>query len=262
MKYILIILFWLTVISLAAQPVFEHTYNESASITQLESLGEVYYSMDVMNKQLLLYNMEHSLLKTVPLPTPEGYYLADIQYVSETLFNNDNLIEFVYTYSKYVSIDLSYYYTYESKVINENGLVLLTLEGVGYTEVIQTTQGKKFLAYDYDYSVIPYRTYTHVYSLPDQTVKSVSRSVSGFETGDAYPNPASRQVNIPVTLPGGVSSGTLEITDLNGMKILTYPVTRSDANVVVPASQLAPGTYLYQVRAGHSLSTVKKIVIR
>jgi hypothetical protein len=218
--------------------------------------------MDVVNKQLLLYNMEHTLLKAVPLPTPEGYYLADIQHVSETLFNDDNLIEFVYIYSKYVSVDLSYYYTYESRVINENGTVLLTLEGVGYTEVIHTTEGNKFLAYAYDYSVIPYRTYTHVYGLPDQTIKSVSRTISGFEPGDAYPNPASRQVNIPVRLPGGVSSGTLEITDLNGRKMLSYPVKRSDSDVVMPASQLSPGTYLYQVRAGHSLSTAKKMVIR
>ncbi|MFH0757029.1 MAG: T9SS type A sorting domain-containing protein [Bacteroidota bacterium] len=262
MKCTLTMMFWLTAISLAAQPVFEHTFNESASITQLESLGEVYYSMDVVNKQLLLYNMEHTLLKTVPLPTPEGYYLVDIQHVSETMFNDDKLVEFVYNYSKYVPVDLSYYYTYESKLINENGTVLLTLEGVGYTDVIQTTEGKKFLAYAYDYSVIPYRTYTHVYGLPAQTTKSVSRSVSGFEPGDAYPNPAGRQVNIPVTLPGGVSSGTLEITDLNGRKMLTYPLTHSDTHVVMPASQLAPGTYLYQVRAGHSLSTAKKMVIR
>ncbi len=262
MKYTLIIMLCLTGITVLAQPVFENTYQESAGITQLETNGEVYYAMDVVNKQLHLYDLDHSLLKSVPLPTPEGYYLSDIQYVSETLFNNDELVEFVYTYSKYNSIDLSYYYTFESKLINENGIELLTLEGVGYTNVIQTTRGKKFLTYEYDYSVIPYRTYTHVYSLPNQTTKSVSPSISSFETGDAYPNPASRQVNIPIVLPGGVSSGTLEITDLNGRKILTYPVTGTDKNVVVPTRQLAPGTYLYQVSAGSSLSAARKIVIQ
>jgi hypothetical protein len=250
--------------ALLAQPVFEYTYDESATICQLENLGEIYYSMDVVNKRCLIYNMDHSLLKSIALPTPEGYYLADIQHVSETLFNDDNLLELVYIYSKYVPTETSYFYTFRTKLINEQGTILLTLpDGVGYTEVLETTEhGKKFLAYEYDYSVIPYRTYTHVYSLPESATKSVNRQ---NEQPDAYawPNPSSSQVHIPVALPDGVKTGSLVITDTGGRGLFTYPVSSVDNHVLLPARQFSPGTYLYHVVAGGSIiSEPRKMIIR
>ena len=95
----------------------------------LETLGEVYYSMDVINKQCLIYNMDHTLMKSIPLPVPEGYYLEDIQFLSQHLFNDDDLLELVYIYSKYVATDLSYYFTFESKLINENGVTTSDIPG-------------------------------------------------------------------------------------------------------------------------------------
>jgi hypothetical protein len=261
MKITLTTILWMAGLTLLAQPEFEHTYQESANICYLESLGEVYYSMDVINKKCLIYNMDHTLLKSIPLPTPEGYYLADIQYISETLFNRDNLIELVYIFSKYD--ELLYHYTFNSKLINETGTQLVTFPpGVGFTQVIETAdQGKKFLAYEYDYSVIPYRTYTHVYSLPEESTRSVSHSFTAVNQGDAYPNPASHQVTIPVSIPDGNGSGTLVITDLYGRKVESYPIGPSTRHVLLPARQLPPGTYLYQVHSGTVQSEAKKLVI-
>jgi hypothetical protein len=251
----------ITGLSVLAQPVFENTYSESATICRLESLGEIYYSMDVVNKQFLVYSMDHSLLKSVPLPTPEGYYLEDVRLVSEKLFNTDELLELVYIYSKYVPTETSYYFTFEARLINEHGAILLSFPGVGFTEVIETgDHGTKFLAYEYDYSVIPYRTYTHVYSLPGKTTKSADRQVTG--AGNAYPNPAAGLVHIPVSLPEGVPSGSLEIADVNGRIIMRFPVTPSTGEVVIPGRQLAPGTYIYHVGSGQGRSAPGKIVIR
>jgi hypothetical protein len=263
MKTVITCAILLAAASALAQPAFEHTYSESAYIQDLENLGEVYYSMDVIDKQCLIYDMDHTLLKSIPLPTPEGYYLADIRHVSETLFNEDNLLELVYIYSKYVPTDQSYYYTFEARLINEQGGVLLSLPGVGYTEVLETTDhGKKFLAYEYNYSVIPYRTYTHVYSLPESPTKSVNLAVDRNKAY-AWPNPASDQVHVPVFLPDGVNTGSLVITDMSGRGLFTYPVTSGTDHVVLPARQLAPGTYLYQVMAaGRFLAEPKKMIIR
>lgn len=52
------------------------------------------------------------------------------------------------------------------------------------------------LVYDYDYSVIPYQTTTKLYSLPETDTKSVTHTLN--LEGQAWPNPASQQVNIPV----------------------------------------------------------------
>jgi hypothetical protein len=248
---------------LLAQPVYEHTFSESATIAYLEHLGEVYYSMDVINKQCLIYDMEHTLLKSIALPIPEGFYLADIQYVSENLFNEDNLVELVYIYSKYVPTTLSYYYTFEAQLINENGDVQLTLPGVGFTEVIQTSsQELKFLAYEYNYSVIPYLTKTLVYSLPGGSTKATSGVLAPARLGNAYPNPASQLVHIPVHLPEGSGPGTLVITDLQGRDVWNYPVTGSNGQVVFPGGNLSPGTYLYHIRTGNTRTETGKVVIK
>lgn len=260
---VIIVAVLLSGFALFAQPVLETTYSSSTNICQLENTGEVYYLMDVLNKQCLIYKMDHSLYKTIALPTLEGYYLENVQYVSENLFNDDNLIELVYSYSKYVPTTESYYFTYETKLINENGNILLTVPGAGFTSVIETTtSGKKFLVYIYNFSVIPYITSTQVYSLPETALKSESMSLTSFELGDAYPNPAGRFVNIPVHLPPGVPSGSLELYDLNGNMVSSYPVTGSTHNLVLPTQNLVPGTYIYNVKSGDLCSSSKKIVVQ
>jgi hypothetical protein len=249
-------------LEMMAQPVFEHIYSESATLCRLESLGEVYYSMDVVNRNCLVYSPDHTLLKSIPLPIPEGYYLADIRHVSEGLFNYDGLVELVYIYSKYVPTETSYYYTFEARLINENGSVLLSLPGVGYTEVIETSDhGIKFLAYEYNYSVIPYRTYTHVYSLPEKTTESVGLTIDGSE-GYPYPNPAGGQVHIPVSLPDNVDEATLEVLDLNGRVLLRRPVNENQGHVILSTRLMVPGSYLYQVHAGGVQSSSGKFVVR
>jgi hypothetical protein len=217
----------------------------------------------VLTKQCHIYTMDHSLYKSISIPTPEGYYLSDLQYVSEKLFNGDDLIELVYSYTKYVPTTNSYYYTYETRLINENGSVLLTVPGAGYTEVIETAgHGKKFLVYEYDYSVIPYRTYTHVYGLPEASTKSVTSMEPFIGLGEAFPNPAGDQVNIPVQLPSDIQSATLEIMEINGKRILSQDFHRSTPSLSIPTNQLVPGTYLYFVEADGKKSASKKMVIR
>jgi len=241
----------LTGVSLAAQPVFETTFSESVNICTLESAGEVYYSLDVVNRQCHIYRMDRSLYKTIPLTVPEGYFLADVRHVSEKLFNDDGLIELVYICSKYVPTTASYYYTHEAKLINENGNEMLNVPGAGFTQVIETeTGGRKLLVYEYDYSLIPWRTFTHVYSLPEAPVKSGTAFVPESNPSRAFPNPAEDLMNIPVELPAGVSTGTLEVTGSDGRTVLRMPVSGSDQHVILPVSNLVPGTYLYRLTTG------------
>ena len=262
-KRILTIVLFTMGLAIMAQPVFEKTYTESATICVLESLGEVYYSMDVVTQQCHIYTLDHTLYKSIPIPTPEGYYLADVQYVSEKLFNDDNLVELVYSYTKFNQTETSYFYTYETKLVNENGTVLLTIPRAGHTNIIETPDdGKKFLVYEYNYSVIPYRTYTHVYSLPESATKSADYTISAIGLGNAYPNPASQQVSIPVQLPEGIHSGTLELFDVNGQMTMSYPVTGTSGHLTLPAYDLIPGTYIYHLNSGNWRSAAKKIVIQ
>ena len=239
----------------------EHTYDESANIVQLEGLGEVYYAMDLNNYSCHIYRMDHSLMKTISLPTPGSYYLVDIQHVSQYLFNDDEKIELAYIYSKYVPTELSYYTVYETRVINEDGAVLLTLSGVGFTQVIETSAGKKFLAYEYDYSADPWQTRTLVYALPDH---SQTRAV--FRENDrslpAWPNPADQVVNITIESAEKGQPGTLILTDMSGRSVMELAVSPSAKQIGVPVSHLPDGTYQYRIRTVDGQSSAKKLIVR
>jgi len=163
MKTFTLIAILLTVgLGLTAQPVFEKIINESANICYLESTGEVYYSMDVVNKQCHIYKMDHSL----------------------------------------------------------------------------------------------------VYSLPDSVVQTKAASFQTLDFGEPFPNPASRQISIPVTLPEGESTGTIDLFDMNGQRKLSYPVTGSEQHIILPTHSLVAGTYVYHINSGKFRSPAKKIVVR
>ncbi|RLD68873.1 MAG: hypothetical protein DRI98_11260, partial [Bacteroidetes bacterium] len=54
----------------------------------------------------------------------------------------------------------------------------------------------------------------------------------------------------------------LMLYNLNGQKILSYPVTSSDGNLLLPTGQINPGTYLYTMQSGQWHSDSKKLVIQ
>ena len=149
-KTIWLFLFIALIATARGQITLENTYNASTNITELATSGFKYYLMDVENNQCRLYNNNHSLWKTINLTVPAGMYLYDIKLVSETLFNSDNMVELAYIYYSYDSTLL--YYTYYTKVINENGQELLSIPGCSYLEVKSAgNAGTKMLAYVYDY---------------------------------------------------------------------------------------------------------------
>jgi hypothetical protein len=145
-----------SIIIVYGQITLQKTYNYSTAVVKLETLGYKYYLMDVLASQVRIYNMDHSIFKTINCSVPNGYYLADIKYVSENLFNSDSQIELAYTYYKYVPTSTSYYYIYGAKVINESGSNLLSIDGAQYIYVNKTGETEyKLFAYCYDYSVSP-----------------------------------------------------------------------------------------------------------
>ncbi len=243
----------------------EHTYPVSASICRLEKDGDKYFAMDVAANQCTIYNMDHSVYRTIGLVVPADYYMYDIQYVSQHTFNQDDLIEFVYIYSKYNPTETSYYYTYEARVINENGAELLKVPGAGYTEVLETEdQGRKFLVYVYDFYQVPATTQTQVYPLPEEPAAVLKSGPiqPRRRMGNPWPNPSSGAVNIPVKLPPGAEPGELVLYNIHGQEVLRQAVNGEEELIVLPGGRLIPGTYIYKVKSGNQESEGKKVTIR
>ncbi len=122
-KPIILLMLFFTMLSFG-QIELEHTYN-NALITRinLEFSGEKYYEFKSATNELVLYNDDHTWWKTIllPAPAPSMFTSTRVFHVSEAEFNQDSNLEIIYGYYNF---DAPYY---ESKVIAEDGTVLLTI---------------------------------------------------------------------------------------------------------------------------------------
>jgi hypothetical protein len=245
-----------------AQLSMENIYSSSAGLTKLALSGYKYFVMDVANSQCRIYNMNHSLWKTINLPIPAGMYLSDIKYVSETLFNLDSKVELAYIYYSYDTT--YYYYTYGTRVLTEDGVELLNIPGGGYVDARNTdVNGTKFMVYVYDYSVSPYTVFTRVYALPGQLITSDGSEIQA-DGGNlpAYPNPARSVVTIPYTLPEGMNEAELIITDTRGTVIRSFLVDRTFSDLSVDISGFPRGVYFYRLLGDTANRSSGKFIAR
>ncbi|MDP2336818.1 MAG: T9SS type A sorting domain-containing protein [Bacteroidota bacterium] len=256
--------FFLFIITLYGQVTLAKTYSYSTSIVKLETLGYKYYLMDVPNSQCRIYNMDHSIFKTINCNVPNGYYLADIKFVSENLFNTDSQIELAYTYYKYVSTSSSYYYMYGARIVNENESILQTIDGAQYIYVNKTGDAEyKLLAYCFDYSVSPEKVWTNIYNLPGTLVSVLN--ISGKQPDsflNAYPNPATDLIRLEYQLPEKIKSASLFLADSNGRAVKSFQIDGHSDHLALNVNDLSTGVYLYYIEYGNSRTLSKKIIIK
>lgn len=260
-KNILMLAWIISTVMAHSQIIKEHDYTGSTTLVKLAESGDKYYTMDWSNNQCQIYNIDHSLWKTISLPVPAGMYLYDVRHVSEKLFNLDSKLELAYTYYAYDSV--LFYYTYETRVINEDGLELLAVPGASYSEVKSVTgSGTRMLAWVYDYSVLPYTVHTMIYSLPGQQASDGPGHEGGdFKAANVYPNPARTYFTIPYRLPENVVTGELTLSDGYGKVIRSYAIGRAFSELQVSTSGWPRGMYYYRIRAGGMVSPAGKIMI-
>jgi hypothetical protein len=257
----LIFLFSLVILmsTARAQIYLEKNYDASTGLTELAISGYKYYLMDVVNNQCRLYNMDHSAWKTINLTVPAGMYLYDIKFVSETLFNTDSKVELAYIYYSYDTTLL--FYTYYTKVINENGMELLSIPGCSYVEVDRPgTHGTKMLAYVYDYSIINWTLNTLVYSLPGTLPTGGIAVEGGSRQARPYPNPANAMIAIPYQLPEGISEGEISLVHVSGQLIQRYRVDRTFRELLIQTAGLPKGIYLYHLKTEQGIISSGKFM--
>jgi hypothetical protein len=246
-----------------AQISFENAYDGTIYQSKIEVKGNIYYSIDSYNNECKIYNLDHSIWKTIGISAPPNNYVYDIQFVSQHLFNEDDLVELVVIFYEYVyGNDSTWYFDFTTKVINENGDELLTVEDGAYPYVFNDEPGSKLLVYIYDYSFNLYPIETFVYHLPGKLLNS-SNPLS-FNDGllmDPYPNPSRFYITIPYSLDDGISKADLVIYDMNGREIDTYEIDHKFNNIKINTKSYKSGTYAYCLKAPGYKSQIKKFVI-
>jgi hypothetical protein len=244
-----------------AQINFETEYNYSGAYTNLANSGVKFYIMDVANSQCRIFNVDHTLWKTINLDVPANHYLYDIKFVSENLFTLDNSLALCYIYYNYDEVNQ--YYTYTTKVVKEDGSELITVPGGQYAYAFNLdNEGAKFMTYAYDYSIYPYIVKTLIYSLPGEVYSSNSGIVKPAIATSAHPNPARDFTMISYELPHGENSGSVVISNVHGQIVARYPVEENSGSIQIHTAQLPTGIYFYQTSTGKITSEAGKLVVQ
>ncbi len=248
-------------IVLNAQVTLDKKYEYSTSVVKFETLGYKYFLMDVPAGQCRLYNIDHSLYKTISCNVPGGFYLADIKFLSEKLFDSDSGIELLCTYYSYNSAKA--YYDYDSKIINDDGSQITFIDGGLYNYINETSENTfKLFSYCYDYSVSPEKVWTNIYSLPGTMVsaKSMNEESPGILL-NAFPNPASNSIKVAYSLPENVSQGTLHLIDNSGRQVEQFTVDNHTDHLMLDVSRYESGVYVYFIEFGNSKTLAKKLLV-
>jgi hypothetical protein len=258
-KIITALLFFIYAINAKSQITLEHSYptgtsSASLQVVNLSVSGYKYALIDYTGQQVKLYNLNHSLWKTINTTTPNGYTILGIYNISETLFNLDNSVELTYSYYQ-----TSPSVIYEVKVINESGSVILTIPNSNYAYAISTgANGTKLLAT----IVNSPNNAQNVYSLPgDLVTAQVENEERSSLLGFGYPNPTQNQITIPYNLPQGCKIADLIIYDITGNEIQKYRVDKTFNNLLIDASTLSKGQYIYRIFSDNNLTEAKTFIV-
>ncbi len=236
------------------QITYETTYNGYTGIVDLTNSGCKFYVAEKQTETLKLYNLDHSLWKTINLDIPAGYELLNVYHVAEMLYSLDGTVACSYScFNTNPSID------YISQVIDENGNVLVTIQDATIaTPWDACDEGAKLIALITDYT--PGNQTAKVYGLPGNIYASVN-SNNMLEFQHAFPNPSNSTVTIPYTLPDEAESGELIFLNSQGQEISNYPLNKKNEKIQINTGQWVPGIYLYQVKTEQSVSETYKLIV-
>lgn len=243
-------------------------YNTQLMLINFEVSGERYVKINGCNKIISIYDMNHSLQKTISLvnlPNPVGE--NTILYLSENLFNTDPLMEFMYFYQM---IDTSGNHNYVTNIYNENGIQLFSdtsgpwvyaTWGMQQWPIINSSQGTKMILSCRDGRA-------KVFSLPGTLSEGISEANNNLITmqmqssvSNAYPNPNNGSTQIDYSLPIGINEGEIVFYDLQGMEVKRFKVDRTFNTLLVSTKELAAGTYYYQLQTSLQNSEGKKMIV-
>lgn len=227
---------------------------------------------------ITIYNSDWSIYKQVSLPT--GYsYTPFISYnyapgyntytnlpsLSDKLFNDDTLIEFLAIYMDQSKLFYS--------VFNELGQNLYTFSDTIYfdqSNYVYPQPGLIVVNGNYEFY---YRDSANVYAytlpgtLPCNQCNNLAAGLTGPPATDPissqlmlYPNPSAGSIVINYQLPSGAATGQIEVFSLQGELIKQIPLALP--NGTINDERAIPGTYLYQLSSSNGAIVKKQIVVQ
>lgn len=256
-------------------PIINTNKQSGLTIIKLESSGEKYCLYEMGNRRVKLYNMNHSIFKTInilPLNKYRTYNtdsIVSIAYISETLFNTDNLIEVL-------TFDGNWYSTINNNslgsmnIFNEQGALLFSGDSLmpcsksdasyyGMTDgnfIFNSSVGAKMILYSYKNNTLSQQ----VYSLPGQLITSIQKTKNESLNALPFPNPTINSITVPYKLDNG-KEGKLVINDINGKMLFEYKIDTNFDNVLVDTNAMTAGNYFYSIYSSDKKVATGKFIV-
>ncbi len=225
----------------------ENAYQSQVKRVKLENSGEKYYTFAwLLNNQVKIYNSNHTLWKTINLPLVQIENSPIVNILSETIIDPNAIIELAYTFNTGLLNGVGY----SSKVIDENGAILLDAEYV-QDLYVSKIQGLKNKLIGYNYAFFNNTYIGKVYSI--ETLGTLDNSINDKVV--MAPNPAKSFINI-----NSLSIPIIEATiyNMNGIivkKEIAQNITKIDIN------QLPAGIYIVNLTDFNNQKSTHKITV-
>ena len=278
MKKLLTLLLFVATFSNYAQITFENTYPTGSPtknylrLVKLSSSGYKYVINDT--SKITLYNLNHSIFKTIIFPPCPGWVLntsaLHVFYISEQLFNtNPSDIEYFLLYT-----DKSF--IIHSIIYNDIGNLLFRKDST------QTALGASYYGNEDFISYTPsgvkmiigrqFNGAASVYSLPgtlpchdctNGTITSIMTASGTSQDGKIsnYPNPSAGQTTVEYNLPEGITTADLVFYNITGQEVKRFKVTNAFHDIIISTADLDAGTYYYQILTATGFNAGKKMVV-
>lgn len=258
----LISLFLIAYIDLNAQVTLDQTYSLIGNSTKfysysigcvnenLSTSNVTKYILYDTNHILQLYNLDYSVYKSITITPPSGYAFVGYYLASTNLFNNDNKVEFIITFSQTVNHNV----TYSMLLMDESGNTIQNIGNYYYaTAFINSNNQFKMLVYNAYFSpvytnyptVYHYENYTNIYSLAGTVPKSTVLKSDKINESTPYPNPANTVINLPYQLEPGQTT-TMNIYNSAGQLIDEKIIDSHFEIILLNVQSYKPGVYFYK----------------
>lgn len=233
-----------------AQITLENYYQDGVvKYVKFHNIGEKYFVHEKTNSKIKIYNLNHSIYKTIDIPASQPSQYYTVLLLSDKLFNIDSDIEFVINNNKSTPEFF--------KVYKEDGTELLSLQNFSVYEednyIFNTANGTK---------LVVGTDSCKVYNLGGSYIGSINRN--NFKNGnifDSYPNPTNNFTRIDYQLPSEINEGLIIIYDTNGNQVKFFNVDNSFDHLMLTTTDLQSGTYYYSLKTKNGISNTKKMIV-
>lgn len=243
----------------------------SLTVEKINRTDYKYYLLDFSTDECIIYNLDHSIWKTISLPVPSGFYSCELGLVSQHLFNTDDKIELVYVYYNYIQTSpTDGYYVYGSIILNEDGEILLTNDGIRYSYIKEIGDSNyQLFMYGYNYSVWPNEMWTDIYNIGgiSEEIKEIyfnsANSLKSMQISALYPVPANETVTIEYELLQNTDNVFVKIYSSSGILVDSKQIDNTFSSLILDVSSYSSGGYSFSIEDGMSvLSSGTFIVAR